>query len=135
MIAVLDSSALYATLDVRDSNHGACLAVLRRPDVEFVIPTLVVGEVSYLLGARAGPLQEESFLRSLSEADVESPSPDDWPIIADYVRRYSNFPLGGTDASVAVLAQRLGTDIIITLDRRHFGVVRTAAGRPFTLLP
>ena len=34
-----------------------------------------------------------------------------------------------------VLADRLRTRLILTTDRRHFGVVRNAAGQPFQLLP
>jgi hypothetical protein len=51
------------------------------------------------------------------------------------VERYSDFPLGGTDASAAVLAERLGTDLIVTLDRRHFGAIRMSNGQPFRMLP
>jgi predicted nucleic acid-binding protein len=67
--------------------------------------------------------------------EVEAPASEDWPIIGDFVTRYANFPLGGTDASVAVLAQRLGTDLVVTLDRRHFAAVRLGGGRYFTILP
>ncbi|MDO8671007.1 MAG: VapC toxin family PIN domain ribonuclease, partial [Dehalococcoidia bacterium] len=49
--------------------------------------------------------------------------------------QYANFPLGGTDASVIALAERLGTDVIITLDRRHFGAVRRINSMPWRLLP
>jgi hypothetical protein len=33
--------------------------------------------------------------------------------IGSLVERYGDFPLGGNDASVAVLAERLGTDLIV----------------------
>lgn len=39
------------------------------------------------------------------------------------------------DASVAVLAERLRTDLIVTLDRRHFGAIRMSDGGSFRLLP
>jgi predicted nucleic acid-binding protein len=51
------------------------------------------------------------------------------------VKRYADFPLGGTDASVVTLAERLGTDVVITLDRRHFAVVRPAHVDAFELVP
>jgi predicted nucleic acid-binding protein len=44
-------------------------------------------------------------------------------------------PLGATDASVAVLAERLDTDIVVTLDRHHFAALRTSTGGTFTILP
>jgi predicted nucleic acid-binding protein len=49
--------------------------------------------------------------------------------------RTTDFPLGGTDASVAVLADRLGTDLIVTLDRGHFSAIRSGAGASYRLLP
>jgi len=41
----------------------------------------------------------------------------------------------GPDASVIALAERLETDTIITLDRRHFGAVRPRHCPAFRLLP
>nr|WP_322761411.1 PIN domain-containing protein [Frankia sp. Cr2] len=55
--------------------------------------------------------------------------------MADLVDRYADFPLGGADASVIALAERLGVTEIATLDRRHFGVVRPKHVEAFTLLP
>ncbi len=102
---------------------------------QLFIPAMVVAEVTYLVGTRLGPQVEAAFLASLSGLDVEAPSASDWPRIAQLVERYADFPLGGTDASVMVLAERLGTDVIITLDRRHFGAARGDHQRAWRLLP
>jgi hypothetical protein len=51
------------------------------------------------------------------------------------VERYADFRLGGTDASVTAIAEALGTDLIVTLDRRHFAAIRGLGGKPFRLLP
>jgi predicted nucleic acid-binding protein len=74
-------------------------------------------------------------LRSLRQFDVEAPTPADWARIADLVEQYADFPLGGTDASVIALAERLGTELIITLDERHFRAVRPRHCAAFRLLP
>lgn len=118
-----------------DQNHKRCASVLEDRRLDLVVPALVVSEACYLLGSRLGPRTEARFLRGLAELEVEAPSPEDWPRIAELVEKYSDFPLGGTDASVAVLAERLGTDLIVTLDRRHFAAIRMSDGRPFSLLP
>lgn len=55
--------------------------------------------------------------------------------IGELVEQYADFPLGGTDASVVALAERLRTEVIITLDRRHFGIVRPKHCERFILLP
>jgi predicted nucleic acid-binding protein len=135
MIAVVDSGPLYATVDADDDAHAASRDVMGRGDLDLVVPALVVAEVTYLVGRRLGPQVESAFLRGLATLEVEAPSSEDWSTMARLVERYGNLPLGGTDASVVALADRLGTDLVVTLDRRHFSVVRSASGRPFRLLP
>lgn len=78
---------------------------------------------------------EAAFLRGLEGFDIEAPLPQDWQGIAELVERYRDLPLGGTDASVIALADRLGTDLVITLDRRHFGAIRPRHQPAFRLLP
>jgi predicted nucleic acid-binding protein len=57
------------------------------------------------------------------------------PRIAKLVEQYASFPLGGTDASVAATAERLGAETLITLDRRHFASIRPKHCERFRLLP
>jgi uncharacterized protein len=135
LIAIVDSGPLYAVVDADDADHVRSLESLQRSDLHLVIPALAVAEVTYIVGKRLGPQTEAAFLRSLEEFDVEAPSAGDWPRIADLVADYAEFPLGGTDASVIALAERLGTDVVITLDRRHFGAVRPRHCDAFHLLP
>lgn len=135
MLAIVDTGPLYAVADADDDQHQSCLAVLERPDLDLIVPALVVAEATYLIGRRLGALAESAFLRGLHVLEVEAPSTDDWAAIADLVERYADFPLGGTDASVAVLADRLGADVIVTLDRRHFAALRSPAGGSYRLLP
>jgi predicted nucleic acid-binding protein len=54
---------------------------------------------------------------------------------ARLVTRYADLRLGETEASVAALADRLETDLVVTLDRRHFSVLRSPGGQPCRLLP
>jgi len=55
--------------------------------------------------------------------------------MAELVEQYANCPLGATDASVIAMAERFQTEIVITLDRRHFGAVRPKHCKRFRLLP
>lgn len=100
-----------------------------------MIPALVVAEVTYMVGRRLGATAEAGFVRGLADFDVEAPTPEDWPRIAELVEQYADFPLGGVDASVVALAERLGTDLVVTLDRRHFRAVRPRHAPAFRLLP
>ena len=66
---------------------------------------------------------------------VEAPTPDDWPRIAELVKQYADLPLGGADASIVALAERLEIETIVTLDDRHFRAVRPRHRKAFRLLP
>lgn len=135
LIAIVDSGPLYAAADLDDDDHDAAIDALAQNTLHIVIPTLVVAEVTYFIGTRLGPAAEATFLRGLAELDVEPPSPTDWSRIAELVERYADFPLGGTDASVIALAERLDATTIITLDRRHFAAVRPHHVEAFSLVP
>jgi uncharacterized protein len=135
VIAVVDTGPLYAAVDADDADHGRCVSALAAPGLRLVIPAMVVAETSYLVATRLGPAVEAAFLRSLVEIDVEAPLPNDWTRIAELVEQYADFPLGGTDASLVTLAERLRTDLVITLDRRHFEAVRPAHCPALRLLP
>jgi len=135
MLAVFDTGPLYAALDRDDNDHEACAALLRRGDLRPVIPALVVAEVSYLAATRLGAEIEATFISALSDFDVDSPPPQEYKRIAELIRRYANFPLGATDASVVALAERLQTPCVVTLDRRHFQAVKPAHCEALQLLP
>ncbi len=96
---------------------------------------MVLAETSYLVGTRLGPRIEARFLKALADLDIRAAQGDDWVRIGELVERYGDFPLGGVDASVITLAEKLHTDLIVTLDRRHFGAVTDRYGKAFRLLP
>jgi predicted nucleic acid-binding protein len=51
------------------------------------------------------------------------------------VERYADFPMGGTDASVVAVAERLDAATIVTLDRRRFTAIVPRHREAFDLLP
>ncbi|HEY8545925.1 MAG TPA: hypothetical protein VIL36_12790 [Acidimicrobiales bacterium] len=51
------------------------------------------------------------------------------------VERYRDQRIGIADASLVVLAARYRTRRIVTLDHRHFTVLKSPRGHPFELLP
>jgi hypothetical protein len=134
-IAIVDTGPLVAVANRADPKHKTCLDVLRTSDYALVIPALCVAEVSFLLQSKKGPETEAAFLRGLEGFDVQAPAGREWARIAELVEQYANFPLGGTDASVVALAERFSTEVVITLDRRHFENVRPAHCDRFRILP
>jgi len=134
-LAVVDAGPLYAAADGDDEDHEACVEALAKPDLRLVIPALAVAEATYFVGRRLGSEAEAAFLRGLAPLDVEGPDENDFARMAELVEEYADFPLGGTDASVVALAERLGAEVVVTLDRRHFSAIRPRHRKMFELLP
>jgi uncharacterized protein len=124
MLAVVDTGPLYATLDLDDDDHEASVQALSREGLRLIIPVMVVAEATYLAATRLGAEAEAEFVTGLKDLDIDAPPPAEWARIAELIRRYADFPLGATDASVIALAERAQTPHVITLDRRHFHAVR-----------
>jgi predicted nucleic acid-binding protein len=134
-IAIVDTGPLVAAANRADPDHASSLDALQSRDYALAIPALCVAEATYLIGKKQGPRIESLFLRSLESFDVQAPTGGEWRRIAELGDTYSDFPLGGTDASVIALAERFEAELIITLDRKHFYAVRPRHRRRFRLLP
>lgn len=134
-LAVVDAGPLYAAADADDQDHLACTEALSRPDLRLVVPALVIAEATYFVGRRLGSAAESKFVRGVGELDVEGPSSEDFKRMAELVEQYADFPLGGTDASVVALAERLDARVVLTLDHRHFAAIAPRHCDTFELLP
>jgi predicted nucleic acid-binding protein len=122
-------------MDRKDRDHDRARAALSRSGLRLYVPALVLAEVLHFVGQRLGSEAEASFLAGLGRLSVVAPQPEEWTRIAELVRTYRDVPLGGVDASVVSLAERLGTDLLITLDRRHFSAIRPHHVVGFRILP
>jgi uncharacterized protein len=134
-LAVVDAGPLYAAADADDHDHLSCVAALSRRDLRLVVPAMVVAEATYFVGRRLGAVAESAFLSGVGQLDVEGPSREDFERIAELVEAYAGFPLGGTDASVVALAERIDAEVVVTLDRRHFAAIVPRHRDGFELLP
>jgi predicted nucleic acid-binding protein len=134
-LAVLDTSVIIASINIEDPFHRQCRQLFERAEFDLVVPMLCVSEVCHLVNRDLGPATEASFIDSLSDMDVDWPDDRDWPRIAELIRRYRDFPLGGVDASIVALAERWGATTVFTLDHRHFRAIRPRHVEAFTLLP
>ena len=137
MIVLADTGAIYALIDASDAWHERVVAWWQQSRADVILPATILPEVSYLLQARIGEHAEQAFVRSIADGElvVESLEDSDYPRIADIMRSYSDFPLGFIDASVVAMAERLEARVVLTTDRRHFGVVRPRHVRALTLVP
>jgi uncharacterized protein len=131
---IIDTGPLVAAANRRDPDHDACRELLAQMTGTLTVPALVVAEATFLIERSGGPPAEARFLRS-RRYRVEPPTDQDLARCADLVEQYADLPLGGTDASLIALAERMGEATIATLDHRHFRVVRPKHAAAFALLP
>jgi predicted nucleic acid-binding protein len=136
-VILVDAGPLVAAANRADRHHDACVRTLVEARPPRLVSGLVIAEVCYLIARDGGPQQEAAFLRSfgtgfLSIADLTA---EDLTRAAALVEQYGDQALGGTDASVVALAERLGVTEVATLDVRHFRVVRPSHVAALTLLP
>ncbi len=134
---VLDTGVLVAAADRTDPHHTASAAIIRDDPGPLVTTAMVIGEAAYLLDRELGPAAEAALYASIIDGDltVESLGPHDWSRIRELVETYADLRLGGTDASLIAITERLGVTRVATLNRRHFTVVRPAHCDALDLIP
>jgi uncharacterized protein len=134
---VADTSGLLALFNSAEPAHAAVARVVAAASEPLVVSPYVMAELDYLVATRVGPRAALAVLRELTGGAYGLPclTTDDLVVVADVAERYADLGLGLTDASLVVLADRYATSRLLTLDRRHFGPVRTLAGAAFAVEP
>jgi uncharacterized protein len=134
---IVDTSAILAFFDSREPLHDAVADVLTSARGLLVISPYVLAEVDYLVATRHGLAAELAVLDELTGGAWELASLDASALqeTRAIVEKYADQNIGLADASMVLLAERYRTREIVTLDRRHFGVLRTTDGRAFDISP
>lgn len=137
MAIIADSGAVYAIYDRRDAFHQSVRTAVETARDRIVLPLSVLGEIDYLLRVRLGNTALLRFLEDIQEGAflLETLTLADLRRCAALIAKYSGMDLELSDASVIAIAERLGANRILTVDRRDFRAIRSVHGRPFRLLP
>jgi predicted nucleic acid-binding protein len=136
-LIVLDTSALLSALDTDQPRHRDVVNALAGERQPLVLSPFVLAELDYLLARELGPGAAIELLRDVA-AGAYTRAEFDRPDVAAAVEvldRFDGLGIGLTDASVVVLAERLGTRRVLTLDHRRFSALRTSRGEALELLP
>ena len=134
---IADTSGLIAFFSEFGPQHDAVAGWVQSNDSVMVVSPYVVAEVDYLVATRKGVDAELAVLAELSGGAYElaTMDADDVAAATRVVERYRDLGIGIADASLAVLAQRYRTRTILTLDRKHFTVMRPLDGGVFKIVP
>lgn len=133
---VADTSGLLALFNAREPRHDEVRAAVER-DPDVVVSPYVVAELDYLVATRLGVDAELRVLNELAGGAYHLADVGETELRAAVavIERYRDQEIGVADASLVVLASRYRTTSILTLDRRHFSVLRPLDGGRFRLLP
>lgn len=134
---VADTSGLLALFNRREPAHARTAQALIASDEVLVVSPYVIAELDYLASTRLGIDAALSILHELVGGAYELPHLDasDIALCADVIERYRDQAIGVADASLVVLAQRFETRTILTLDRRHFALLRPLQRGHFRIIP
>ena len=137
---VCDTGPLIALSNERDEHYVTANNLFRDLHMAgetLLLPSTVLAETCYWLNQHGGPDVEAAFLDAVvgGTFNLVDLTSEDVDRMAALVRQFSSFPLGGTDASVVAIAERLDVREIATFDRRHFASITPKGGGHFTLLP
>jgi predicted nucleic acid-binding protein len=132
---LLDTGVLVALLDRREQRHEDCVEVLESVRDPILTTESVLTEAMHLLSfdIRAQRACLATFVRgafvlvptgipTLGRIDV-------------LLGKYADVPMDYADATLVALSEDVGTDRILTLDRRGFEVYRRKGRGRFRLLP
>ena len=134
---IADTSGLLAAMDPDEVHHDACRAVVEGEREPLMLSPFVLAELDYLVARKLGTEAELAMLADVAAGAyrLAPMEPGDVAAARDVVERYRDLGIGLTDASIAVLATKYGTEDILALDERHFRAMRVEKGRSFRLLP
>jgi len=136
---LVDTGALYALGDRRDTHHAEAVAFFRKahPAGGFVLPLTVLVEAALLIEARLGMRPVRALWDDVGAGIFELlPVGDQTIALARQIdRRYTDLNLGLVDATCLALCEERRIGTVFTYDRRDFGAYRPTFAPALTLVP
>jgi predicted nucleic acid-binding protein len=134
-VTLLDTGPWLACIDRGDSKHAECLAWLTKNTGTFVSTLAVLTEVLYLLNHSIKAQQAcfdwiRSGVVNLIDLDLEMLAHAE-----KLMTKYQDIPMDFADATMVILAERLGINRIFTLDHRGFSTFKFDLRKKFELVP
>jgi uncharacterized protein len=97
----------------------------------------VLPEICYLLDSRLGHAAMRKFVTRLrsSAMRIEPLIDSDLSRAAEILRQYADARVDFVDATIVAIAERLNVTRVLTVDHRHFRLIRPKHCAAFELLP
>jgi len=130
---IADTGYWVALFNRADRHHARARTVSQALRERLVTTWPVLTEVTHLLVWRGHGELARRFLERCFTGAVEVFDLDDEarPRVTELMRRYAALPMDLADASLVILAERLGHGRILSTDRRDFESYRWKNRHPF----
>ncbi len=131
--ALADTGALLAFLDRDDRWHADCVKAIATLRLPMLTTDAVLTELFHLVGPR-----DRDAVWALIHAGGISISPvadEDLSRIEALMEKYEDRPMDFADASLVLLAERHGIEIVFTVDHDDFETYRIRGRKPFRIVP
>jgi len=132
-MVIADTGFWIALANRSDRHHRAAKASLDRLNEGLITTWPVLTETCHLLATRLSVDAELQFIRSVTRGAAQLFSLDaaDLPRVEQLITKYCDLPMDLADASLVILAERLGHGRILSTDRRDFQRYRWKNKAPF----
>jgi uncharacterized protein len=125
MQAIIDTSAIVGLVDRSCKYHDRISGIIKKPDIDLIVPSPVIPEACYMLNKKFGPAVEIKFLEEIISVNfqIEILKFPDITRIVEILKKYKSLNIGFVDGSIVAIAERLKINQILTLDNKHFSSV------------
>jgi predicted nucleic acid-binding protein len=136
-VILVDTSGILSALFADQNQHLPCARALLDAEPPLVLSPFVLAEADYLIQKFGGVEAELLFLEEIARGvyDLAVFQESDVEQAREIIAKYRDLGIGLADASLVVLAGRYDCREILTLDHRHFRVLRPPQRRTFRILP
>jgi hypothetical protein len=132
---LVDTGPLVSYLDARDPAHPEVADRLDGFTGGLATTSAVITESMHFLSAtRSGPRLLAELVRTSGMGLFDLCQPPELDAAAALMDKYADTPMDFADATLVLLAEALGQNEILTLDRRGFSAFRMRRGRSFRLV-
>lgn len=132
---LLDTGALISLLDRSQAQHAECAGYFSAWTGEVITTEAVITEATHLLGRVPGGATACLDFILAGGALVVPSSLDSLRRARNLMDQYADRPMDFADATLVVLAEDLGNDLIMTTDRADFAIYRINGKRAFRVVP
>jgi uncharacterized protein len=133
---LLDTSAIISLSDRSHNLNETIKNEVLKTENLCIVPSTVVVEVCQILKYRFGHIYELKFLQEIYKSGfmLETIKFEDHSRIIEILKKYADSNVGYVDSSIVAVAERLGTNKIITLDKKHFNTLIPSGFEYFDIL-